>query len=76
VITIADTGSGISPEMRKHIFDAFFTTKGIGGTGLGLWISCEIIHRHEGTLRVRSSQQPGRSGTVFAIFLPYAADLS
>jgi signal transduction histidine kinase len=76
VITIADTGCGISPEMRKHIFDAFFTTKGIGGTGLGLWISCEIIHRHEGTLRVRSSQQPGRSGTVFAIFLPYAADLS
>lgn len=70
VLTIADTGSGIPAENLRHIFEAFFTTKGLGGTGLGLWLSADIIHRHHGTLRVRSSQKPGRSGTVFAVFLP------
>ena len=71
VITVADTGVGISKAAQKKIFDAFFTTKGIGGTGLGLWISCEIVARHKGWLRVRSSEEEGRSGTVFALFLPF-----
>ena len=70
-LTIADTGEGISPQTRKRMFDAFYTTKGIGGTGLGLWVSQEIVERHHGTLRVRSSQQPGHSGTVFTLFLPF-----
>jgi signal transduction histidine kinase len=73
LITIADTGSGISPEALKSIYKAFFTTKGIGGTGLGLWISSEIVDRHHGRLLVRSRQtQPGqRGGTVFELFLPF-----
>ncbi len=71
VISVADTGVGISKAAQKKIFDAFFTTKGIGGTGLGLWISSEIVARHKGRLRVRSSEQEGRSGTVFALFLPF-----
>jgi two-component system sporulation sensor kinase C len=71
IITIADTGSGISPETMKHLFTAFFTTKGISGTGLGLWVSTEIIKRHHGSLKVRSSQRPGNSWTVFQLFLPY-----
>jgi two-component system sporulation sensor kinase C len=70
-LTIADVGSGISPETMRNIFTAFFTTKGIAGTGLGLWISREIVVRHKGHLRVRSSQRPGRSGTVFVLFLPF-----
>ena len=73
VITVADSGSGIAPAVRARIFDAFFTTKGIGGTGLGLWISCEIVHRHHGTLKLRTSQRPARSGTVFTLFLPHDA---
>ena len=53
-ITIADTGSGMTESVRRRIFDAFFTTKEITGTGLGLWISSEIITKHQGTVRVRS----------------------
>ncbi len=70
-ITIADTGTGMSPETMKHICTAFFTTKGIGGTGLGLWISSEIVARHQGRLSVRSSQRHGAAGTVFRLFLPF-----
>ena len=73
LVTVADTGTGIRPEIMKQIYTAFFTTKGIGGTGLGLWISSEIVARHGGRLLVRSSQAPGTSGTVFQLFLPFRA---
>jgi signal transduction histidine kinase len=53
-ITIADTGYGMTESVRQRIFDAFFTTKEVTGTGLGLWISSEIIAKHQGTVRVRS----------------------
>jgi signal transduction histidine kinase len=53
-ITIADTGSGMTEAVRRRIFEPFFTTKEITGTGLGLWISSEIIAKHQGTVRVRS----------------------
>ncbi len=69
-VVIADTGVGIGPEMKSRIFDAFFTTKGQTGTGLGLWISADIIQKHSGTVRVKSCVTPGKSGTVFSIFLP------
>jgi PAS domain S-box-containing protein len=74
VITIADSGSGMSEATSAKIFDAFYTTKGIGGTGLGLWISKEIIDRHHGDLKFKSSQRPGRHGTVFTLFLPVESD--
>ncbi len=73
VITVADTGPGMSPETLGRVFQPFFTTKGFSGTGLGLWISQEIATRHHGTLSVRSSRRPGASGTVFALYLPFAA---
>ncbi len=69
-VVIADTGAGIHPEMKPHIFDAFFTTKGQTGTGLGLWISADIVQKHSGTIRVKSYVTPGKSGTVFSVFLP------
>ena len=68
-ITIADTGSGIPSNVVKHIFDAFFTTKGMNGTGLGLWISKGIVEKHCGDLRVRSASERQKNGTVFSLFL-------
>lgn len=70
MLTIADTGPGMSDDTQRRIFDPFFTTKGDTGTGLGLWISLQLVEKNEGRLRVRSSQRPGRSGTVFTLFLP------
>jgi signal transduction histidine kinase len=73
VLTIADTGTGMSAETLSHIFDAFFTTKGIQGTGLGLWISMEIMQRHRGRITIRSSQSANHRGTVVNLFLPFEA---
>jgi PAS domain S-box-containing protein len=73
VITIADTGIGMSAITQAKLFDAFFTTKGISGTGLGLWISKEIMDRHSGRIAFRSSEHRQFSGTVFTIFLPFDA---
>ena len=74
VFTIADTGGGMSAETQRKLFSPFFTTKGITGTGLGLWVSREIVDRHRGALCVRSSQGPDRSGTVITVFLPFEAE--
>ncbi len=67
-IEVADTGSGISAEVRPHIFDPFFTTKRTGeGTGLGLSVSLGIVERHDGQLSVESEEG---AGTVFTVKLP------
>ena len=71
VFTSADTGSGIPHGIQKRIFEPFFTTKDINGTGLGLWISNELIEKHCGSIRLRSSQRPRESGTVFTLFIPF-----
>ena len=73
VFTIADTGPGMTRETSLRIFEAFFTIKGLSGTGLGLWISRDIVERHKGSLRVRSSQRANSHGTIFTVFLPYDA---
>jgi PAS domain S-box-containing protein len=73
VITVADTGAGMPAAVRSHIFEPFYTTKGANGTGLGLWVSSEIIARHHGAMRFRTSQKKGCSGTVFTVFLPFDA---
>ena len=69
-VTVADTGTGVPTEVRGRIFDAFFTTKGIHGTGLGLWISRRIVHKHRGHVRMKTSTEQGRHGTVFTLWLP------
>jgi PAS domain S-box-containing protein len=69
-VTVADAGVGIAPETRRHIFEPFFTTKSATGTGLGLWVSSEILKNHRAIVRVRSSQSPQHHGTVFSIFFP------
>lgn len=67
-VTICDNGSGIPPEVLKRIFEPFYSTKGLRGTGLGLWVSKEIIAKHHGVMKVRS--KVGR-GTIFSIFFPF-----
>jgi PAS domain S-box-containing protein len=69
-LTIADNGIGIPPHNAARIFEPFFTTKGDQGTGLGLWVANGIVNRLGGWIRMRSSVQPGRSGTCFSLFLP------
>jgi PAS domain S-box-containing protein len=69
-ITIADSGRGIPPSDRSKLFEPFFTTKKDVGTGLGLWVCTNIVQRHHGSIRVKSSAKPGRSWTVFSVFLP------
>ena len=70
-ITVADTGHGMDNRTAARIFEAFYTTKGINGTGLGLWITKGIVDKHQGSIHVRSSSGPGPSGTVFSLFLPH-----
>jgi CheY-like chemotaxis protein len=67
MISITDTGTGMTPEVKQRLFDPFFTTKGKAGTGMGLAVSFGIIRRHEGSIEVDS--EPGR-GTTFKISLP------
>ena len=69
VVTVSDTGCGMTSEVRARVFDPFFTTKGMGGMGLGLSVSYGVIRRHGGTVKVES--QVGR-GTTFQIILPLA----
>ncbi len=69
-LTIADTGSGMNPATLARVFEAFFTTKGIGGTGLGLWVTTEILTRHHSRLQIRTSTASAHHGTVFSLFLP------
>ena len=73
-ITIADTGHGMPPHTQARIFEPFYTTKDLNGTGLGLWISSGIINRHKGRLTFRSSTHPLHHGTVFALFLPHEVE--
>ena len=67
MLEVSDTGTGISPEVRKRIFDPFYTTKE-EGTGLGLAIAVRIIEKHGGSLECRSEVN---RGTTFVILLPH-----
>jgi two-component system, NtrC family, sensor kinase len=72
-VTIHDRGTGIPKDVQKMMFDPFFTTKELRGSGLGLWVSRNLVMKHQGTIRFRSSTRPGRSGTAFEVFLPVGA---
>jgi signal transduction histidine kinase len=74
-VFVADTGTGMTAEVQRRIFEPFFTTKEVTGTGLGLWVSAEIIEKHNGEVRVRSRtsdplHRGRRSGTIFMVFFP------
>ncbi|MES2223026.1 MAG: PAS domain-containing protein [Acidobacteriota bacterium] len=69
-VTISDTGHGMPPDVRRRIYEPFFTTKGEVGTGLGLWVSAGIVDKHRGSMHVRSRTAVGKSGTTFTVILP------
>jgi PAS domain S-box-containing protein len=69
-LTVADSGSGVAPAARAHIFEPFFTTKKDVGTGLGLWVCKNIVDKHHGSIRLKSSTAPGKSWTAVSVFLP------
>lgn len=69
-ITIADSGPGIPAEIKSRIFEPFFTTKEATGTGLGLWVTSELLRKDHGSIHLYTRTTPGRSGTVFSVFLP------
>ena len=68
-VTIADNGVGIPEEVKSHLFQPFFTTKGERGTGLGLWVSRGIINKHGGTISLKSDTSEATHGTVVSVFL-------
>ena len=70
-VVVADDGPGIPAEVRGSIFEPFFTTKGESGTGLGLWITSDILRKYNGTIRLRSRTQSPHTGTCFSVFLPF-----
>ncbi|HYH10269.1 MAG TPA: ATP-binding protein [Thermoanaerobaculia bacterium] len=69
LVTVADSGSGIAPDVLTFIFEPLFTTKPSGGTGLGLAVAHQVVERHGGHIFVES--EPGE-GTAFHVFLPRA----
>jgi len=76
-ISISDTGYGIPKEYRNRIFDPFFTTKEVGkGTGLGLWVSYNIVKKHNGiiTFVTKTKEESEQTGTTFIVKLPPIKD--
>lgn len=64
IITISDNGSGIDPESLAHIFEPFYSTKGLRGTGLGLAVTKKIIDEHGGQITVQSAPSRGSTFTI------------
>jgi PAS domain S-box-containing protein len=75
-VSIADSGNGIQPENFHRIFEPFFTTKNDVGTGLGLWLTKNIVERHSGFIAVRSRSTGEKTGSLFSVFLPEDATLN
>ena len=69
LVEIADNGPGIEENVRPHLFQPFFTTKGQHGTGLGLWVSHGIITKHGGSIDLKSNTDKSSHGTVATVFL-------
>jgi signal transduction histidine kinase len=67
IFEVEDTGCGMEPDVRDKVFNSFFTTKGLGGTGLGLLVTKKIVREHGGRIEVKS--EPGE-GSCFRLELP------
>lgn len=70
-LTVGDNGCGIPQVSLRRLGDAFFTTKGQDGTGLGMWVTRGILRKYSGHMHVCSATREDRHGTVVSIFIPY-----
>jgi PAS domain S-box-containing protein len=70
VLTIADDGVGIAPEILPRVFEAFFTTRSTVGTGIGLFIAKQFVEGHGGKISIESNWEGDRHGTAVRVFLP------
>jgi PAS domain S-box-containing protein len=70
-ISIADTGPGVHASIRERLFEPFVTTKGMTGTGLGLWITRDLVEKNGGNIRLRTNTGPACSGTVVSVWFPH-----
>jgi PAS domain S-box-containing protein len=77
-IIVADNGPGIPAEARQKLFEPFYTTKGEKGTGLGLWITSQLVQKHGGSVKFRSCCDTAthKSGTLFSVWLPRTHDFN
>ena len=75
-VTVADSGPGVPEQFRQKIWEPFFTTKAETGTGLGLWLVEETVHKNGGSIHLRTATAPERHGTVFRMLLPIHASES
>ena len=71
-ISVRDFGAGIPAAHLSRIFQPFFSTKSDVGTGLGLWVTNNLVRKNKGTIQVRSSTKRGESGTIFTFSIPAA----
>jgi PAS domain S-box-containing protein len=69
-IVVSDTGHGIERDDLGKVFEPFFTTKGNLGTGIGLWVTRQLVERYRGQISLSSSTHPRNSGTIVTIDLP------
>jgi signal transduction histidine kinase len=69
-IAFSDNGTGMATATLSRIFGPLYTTKGAVGTGLGLWVSKQIVDKHEGRIQLRSRTQGKRRGSTFSGILP------
>jgi PAS domain S-box-containing protein len=76
IVTIADNGVGVAEDVRPHLFQPFFTTKGEHGTGLGLWVSRGIVNKHGGTISLESDVSKTAHGTRVNVFLATTPEIN
>jgi signal transduction histidine kinase len=69
-LLVCDSGPGVNRELRARVFEPFFTTKGQSGSGIGLWVTKQIVQKHGGEIRLRSCQSRERTGTCVSVSLP------
>jgi len=69
-LLVLDNGSGIPEHYRERLFEAFFSTKEVKGSGLGLWTARSIANKYGGSIRWKTSTRNGSSGSAFRVFVP------
>ena len=73
MLTIQDDGVGISADSLPKVFDAFFTTRSTVGTGIGLFVTKQLVEGHGGQIEIESTNDAEKHGTIVRVFLPIAS---